>query len=178
MRMDKTCGLGANGRMWLNDTLFAKAKERGFPAFLDGDRRSTPLNATPYIASLDELDVRDGSEKRSILLRNLRIGLMELEEIGLHALAILIGGSFLDQRKDPGDLDCIVFYATGLEPNLTVGSDWQIKQRARGIDARLVPLDSDPIVLLKSALFFGALYSRPTGEHESTRGLVLVDCQK
>jgi hypothetical protein len=52
----------------------------------------------------------------------------------------------------------------------------QAAAKARGLDLRLLPLDGDPLLLIKTVSFFSMLYSKNEGERTIIRGLVLVDC--
>lgn len=153
------------------------AASRGYPAFLSGEAASNPINATPYVADLSEL--RDGGYLRSgaELLDPLCESISDLVATGAQPLAVLIGGSALEPGREPKDLDCVVFYTGSPADGKASIAHWLEAARARSLDIRLVPIDGDPVLALKSALFFGALYARRRGDTDPGKGLLLVDCR-
>lgn len=153
------------------------AAARGYPAFLFGPANSTPINSTPYVSTLDHLRADAFGDESHSLVQALRDCLDDLSRTGATARVVLIGGSALDPERVPNDLDCVVFYeGSPSSPDHPIGA-WLQRTRDARLDVRLVPLDGDPILTLKSALFFGALYSQRYGEHDHTKGLLLVDCR-
>lgn len=82
----------------------------------------------------------------------------------------LVGGSFLQTRQAPKDVDALAFYevAAPSDPS-TRPSDHP------GVDLHLCPLDTHPLVLIKRLVYFSNLfgYDRHTGRID--RGTVLVD---
>lgn len=156
---------------------YREAKSQGFPAFVTAIEESTPLNATPYVVSLSKFIESSWSSSRQTLIEALVSALAQLRGGGLRAEVLLVGGSFLDTGKSPRDLDCVIFYSRESDSSIDLGR-WQHDQRVLGLDVRLLPIDIDPVMVLKMALFFGVLYTRGKGAQLQLRGLVLVDCSK
>lgn len=157
------------------DKHFVEAKRQGFPAFPKDIPSCTPLNATPYVVSLERFLSEDWTDERRVLLSGLVAAMDRLRGEGLGVELLLVGGSFLDPGKTPNDLDCVIFYSRPTEIALDLVA-WQDDQKAAGLDLRLLPIDIDPVVVLKTALFFGVLYTRGSEAHPQLRGLLLVDC--
>jgi hypothetical protein len=157
------------------DEHFVEAKRKGFPAFPKDIASCTPLNATPYVVTLDRFLSEEWADERRVLLDRLVAAIDRLRKEGLGVELLLVGGSFLDPRKTPNDLDCVIFYSRPTEIALDLIS-WQDEQKARSLDLRLLPIDIDPVIVLKTALFFGVLYTRGNEAHPQLRGLLLVDC--
>lgn len=133
------------------------------------------MNATPYVVTLERFLSEDWADERRGMLDALVAAIARLRNEGLGVELLLVGGSFLDPGKTPRDLDCVIFYSRPTEITLDLVS-WQDEQRALKLDLRLLPIDIDPVIVLKTALFFGVLYSRGSGTHTQLRGLLLVDC--
>ncbi len=154
------------------------ASERRFPAFLGPVSESTPINATPYLCQWQELLTGQLLPGQSRHVRSLGELTSELGALGVSAQVILIGGSALSANDEARDLDAVMFYLGDQ------AIDWE-SVRARlgaahiqGLDVRLVPVDVDPVVLLKNALFFGALYASNDRVRAGQRGQLLVDCRE
>lgn len=102
----------------------------------------------------------------------------EMRALGIEPLAVLIGGSVLDPKAKARDLDCVIFYSRAAD--LELPADWlkaaQRRWRDCRLDARLIPADAGPLLLIKTVSFFTALYSQNKTSEPLTRGLVLVDC--
>lgn len=150
-----------------------------FPPFVGPERDSTPLNATPYVAHLD--DLREGTflSNRAPFVAELIAALERLGDLGMAPVAALLGGSAIGPKPDPGDLDCIIFYeqAPGQQVRAEGGAAFRSKAKARGLDCRLVPIDGDPVLLLKTVSYFSMLFSKKEGSLRIERGLVLIDCR-
>jgi hypothetical protein len=156
------------------------AERMSFPPFVGPERESTPLNASPYVAHLD--DLREGAflSARGALTREFCTALEQLPGFGVRAVAALLGGSAIGPKPDPGDLDCVVFYEAlaGASPDATRLRDFLRRCKARRLDMRAVPIDGDPILMLKTVSFFSMLYSKNEGSLAIVRGLVLIDCRE
>lgn len=163
----------ARMRPWLE-----QASARGFPPWLGPIAAATPLNATPYVAALTSLRSGNVLAHRSRLVVALVAALDELRSRSVMPVAALIGGSVLDAAPEPGDLDCVIFYAMKAGDEAPVGwlKEAQSAWRSRGLDARLIPADTDPLMLIKATSFFTSLYARTKTSDRLTRGLVLIDC--
>ena len=149
----------------------------GFPAFIGSINDSTPINATPYVVGLGDFLSEPLPVAKRALRDALSTALKQLPDIGLQAEIVLIGGSFLQLDSSPKDLDCVVFYS---RPGEIAGdlAGWQARQHAHGLDLRLIPIEMDPVMVLKTALFFGTLYGVSRDGSKDVRGLLLVDCSK
>lgn len=161
-------------------TSFATAESLDFPMFVGPERESNPVNSTPYVAHLS--DAREGRilVKRQAFLRELIAVLEELPATGVRPVAVLIGGSVIGPKPNPSDLDGVVFYELLTEESANVEAlrAFQRSTKARRLDLRLIPIDGDPLILLKAASFFTALYCKNRDEDRIVRGLVLLDCRE
>ena len=154
---------------------FDRAFASSFPAYLTSVGQSDPMNASPYVVSLSRLNGLGWSSIRMKLLRHLTEAIGTLNSHGVHAEAILLGGSFLDLGKEPRDLDCLILYSRiSAEPSDL--SLWQQEQRSRNLDIRMAPMETDPMLLLKLVIYFSVLYTRAKDHQDSRRGLLLVEC--
>lgn len=157
-----------------------KAEKLFFPPFTGPVSESTPLNASPYLANLR--DLREGAflSTRRILVDKFIAAIEQLSDYAVTPIAALLGGSAIGPKPQPKDLDCIVFYeSTG---GALLRSDglqvFQKRWKLCGVDMRVIPADSDPILLIKTVSFFTTLYSKNPGELMAVRGLVLIDCRE
>lgn len=155
------------------------AARLAFPPFVKPEPESTPLNATPYLAHLREAGIDGFLSNRTALLVELRAGLERLRLLGVEPVAALLGGSAIGPKERPCDLDCTIFYrvAPDVTPRLGELAPLQRDLRQRRLDVRLFPLDSDPLLLIKTVSFFTTLYSKHNTSLEIVRGLVLLDCR-
>ena len=158
---------------------FDQAEALGFPPFVGPERASTPLNSTPYVAHLDAL--REGAilSNRAHLAAELIAALDEMPSLGMVAEAVLIGGSAIGPKIDPSDMDCVIFYRRAAGDAFRADSlaEHQRRFKTRRLDARLIPSDGDPLLMMKALSFFTTLYSKNAGATEIVRGLVLIDCR-
>jgi hypothetical protein len=155
------------------------AERLGFPPFLGEERDSTPLNASPYVAHVD--DLREGRflSTRGPFLREFTAALDAFGRFAVRPVAALLGGSAIGPKPDPGDLDCVVFYeaAGSGPPQVPALREFLARCKLRGVDMRALPIDGDPLLMLKSVAFFSMLFSKNAGDLTIVRGLVLVDCR-
>jgi hypothetical protein len=156
---------------------YRRAADLGFPAFIHRIDESTPINATPYVVSLTDFLGEELTPVKRKLRNALASSLAELPAMGLRAEILLIGGSFLALESVPNDLDCVLYYSRRTPPSTDLAL-WQAKRRALGIDLRLVPIEMEPVMVLKTAIFFGVLYAGGRAVHPELRGVVLVDCSR
>jgi hypothetical protein len=151
-----------------------------FPPFVGPERESTPLNSTPYLAHLD--DLREGTflSNRASFVAELIVALDQLGALGMVPVAVLLGGSAIGPKPDPSDLDCVVFYEQAPDQDVRIShaNDFRHSAKMRGLDIRLVPMDGDPLLLLKTVSYFSMLYSKKEGSLQILRGLVLIDCRR
>lgn len=152
---------------------FGRASLLEYPAFTTAIAESTPLNAAPYLTTLDALENVMPGAPRKRMLKSLRNLLDDLERAGHFPRAVLVGGSFLRLSKVPKDLDCVVFYETHGSPQHQL-ADLQKTGREQGLDVRLIPFDVDPIFVLKMGMYFGLLYSRSKSKGDEAHGCVIV----
>ncbi|WP_313247191.1 DUF6932 family protein [Stenotrophomonas rhizophila] len=153
------------------------AKKSGFPAFPLGVGRSNPVNATPFLERIDRIWEMGTDPIREQLLRRLASLLDILRAAEVEPLALLVGGSFLRPPVICKDLDCVLFYQCDHDP-ASLLQGYRCRIGKVGVDVRFVPVDSDPLVVLKSAIYFGTLYTmQKTGDSERA-GAVLFDCRK
>jgi hypothetical protein len=138
-----------------------KALASGVPWTLVPSTESTILNSTPYACDWDCFSATFADEHRRVLLRELEPIVEEAVASGIRPRFLMVGGSFLQPDRIPGDLDCVIFYE--IVDCATIGQtlkEFKAKSKERRIDARWIPVDSDPFVAIRSAVFFATLYSR------------------
>lgn len=149
---------------------------RGFPAFLVDPERCTPTNSAPYVISLRQLLASLATScRRRELAEHFTRQIGALLALGVRPVCGMIGGSFLRDGTNPRDLDCALFYVLPSRTNSGDLAQWQSESKELGIDVRLIPYDVDPCLVLKSALFLGALYALDKQTKQSAHGVVLVD---
>lgn len=169
----------------LTGACYSQAAELGFPPFLTEIARSTPFNAAPYLARYrDFIGIAAQWPGREALIAALDQVRHASETYGIAVDAILLGGSFADRTNAaPRDVDCILLYRQAVRGQPVDASGLaDVRKRARqmGVDARFLPLDGDPIPLIKSLCYFTILFCQAkTGATDARggRGLVLLDCR-
>lgn len=141
----------------------------------------SPINSSPY--RMDKEDLLSAFETdpwRRNLLGNLDAILDDLKGYGVVVPAFLIGGGFVRRLKDgsrPDDIDGLAFYrikGAGSEAIKALGAAIP-KAKGLNIDLRFCPLDTDPIVMMKVAIFYSILFSKVEGQMKIENGLILYD---
>ena len=159
---------------------FRRALRAGFPVLGTSEHRSTLFNSTPYVVAYAEFVQRAATwPGRADLVGALQECYSHAQAAGVVVDAMLIGGSFLDlEGEPPRDIDGVWLYrsAHGRGNDVEHLVALQKRFKAHSVDVRFVPLDSDPILLLKAVSFFSILYTKRKGEMAHSRGLLLVDC--
>lgn len=163
------------------EAFFEEALEKGFPRFLGTDRNSTPFNATPYVTDLPRFyEVFADEPGRADLTAALKEVLAEASSLGAEPYVALVGGSFINPAVErPNDLDCALFYRADREGHDALAEGLVALRKsgkARGIDMRFFPVDMEPVILMKIAMYFGALYSGNRPKENGTAGCLLVRC--
>ena len=155
------------------------AERLGFPPFVGPERESTPLNATPFVAHINEAGEGGFLSNRTPFIRQLRVALERLRASHAVPIAALLGGSAIGPKLAPSDLDCVVFYeekkGQKLRPNHIAKLQKEMKQC--NLDVRFIPADGDPVLFIKTVSFFSTLYCKNAGDLSIVRGLVLLDCR-
>lgn len=148
---------------------------RTFPPLLTPEHLTSPLNASPYPVSLHDFSVLvAGWPGRATH------GSRLLEEMGkarpVIVEAVLLGGSFMDDAVAlPKDVDTVWFYRAGpIPPEGQWLADEQRRLKSQGIDARFVPVDGRPDVLIRATSFFTLIYSKRKDSAEISRGMLLL----
>lgn len=168
-------------------TAFEAGAANGFPAFLTPVAESSPGNATPYLTSYAAFRAMAADwPGRGELVARLEQVWAESERHNVTIEAMLIGGSFTEPAKpNPGDIDCLMFYRqarTDTEVQAKGLAELQRQAKMIRVDVRFVPLDSDPLALIKSLCYFTILYSMDKQATDQAdirivRGLLLLDCR-
>ena len=160
---------------------FSKAVDQEFPAFLDGVvASSSPGRGTPYLAQFSEFEDRIRAlGSRDQLLAALKSALDDLRT-ACRIHGVLIGGSVLRSSiKVPRDCDAIVFYSLldDIRPEKAVESLLKISSEVKeiGVDVRLIPVDTNPIDLIKAACYFSVLFAAERGGVLPKFGTALVE---
>lgn len=151
---------------------FLEALEHGLLPYPKGVRGSTPMDATPYLAEFSTFMRVNWSPKRKELAGKLEMLLCELASKEILVHVVLVGGSFIALDKEPKDLDCVLFYSRN--DDLSADLAGLEKSRLPAIDARLVPIEVEPALVIKIAIFFALLYSRTRESAEITRAPLLL----
>lgn len=172
-----------NALLARTEACFDKALAADLPPFAMHPRDSTPINATPYLLRYSRFRTQaSGWAGRDRLLVELDAVLAAVRRLTLEVEAILLGGSFTELHKGViDDLDCLIFYRACLsreDGGVTELAALQRDVKGRGIDARFVPLDGDPLALIKLTSYFTILYSKHKDRHEIVRALLLLDCRE
>jgi len=167
---------------------FDEAVRAGFPAFLTPVADSSPLNATPYLAHYAEFRaIARGWSGRGLLLDAMESVRVRSGRHGVAVDAILIGGSFTERANSaPKDIDCVMLYRqtrAGRAADAKALAALRIEAKRRKVDVRFLPLDADPLALIKSLCYFTLLFSKDKHAADRTdvrivRGLLLLDCRR
>jgi hypothetical protein len=157
-----------------------KAEVLHFPAFIGPVQQSNPLNASPYIAHIQ--DLRDGIllHNRKELVAKFVTAIGELRDYAVTPIAALVGGSVLGSKPQPKDLDCVIYYTSTKGPTSRDDglASFLKRWKAEGLDMRAIAADGDPLIFIKTVSFFTSLYSINPGNPASMRGLLLIDCRQ
>lgn len=166
----------------LSHQLLAKAVSEGTPAFIGNNvPASSPSRGAPYIVDSQTLVATFGTNaaRRSLIgrLQSARTQLSQICEVR----AVLIGGSLVRIGVTaPRDCDAVIFYAMRSDRNAdevaSAMGEVVGNSRKEGLDLRLVPVDVDPIDLIKAACYFSLLFASERGGVLPKHGsLLLVD---
>ncbi|MFN7127789.1 MAG: DUF6932 family protein [Brevundimonas sp.] len=155
---------------------YQRIRNSGFSPFPDGERRATPLSAFPFHLRLRDLDADWGyTPQRADLARNVHRLIGRVADTGVAPYALLIGGSFADRTVDaPRDVDLVMFY-TGVAEDARLTELQITAKKTHLIDCRLIPVDGDPLIVIRASVFFGLLYSKREGSMVITRPPLYVD---
>ncbi|NID14225.1 DUF6932 family protein [Luteibacter yeojuensis] len=99
-------------------------------------------------------------------------------KFGVVVDAALVGGSFMDDSiSRPHDIDSVWFYRseTSSEVDAVGLKQEQHRLRSLGLDVRFIPIDGEPLILLRAMAFFTMIYSKRRDSNALTRGMILID---
>lgn len=166
--------------MKLNEqTVFENAAANGFPSFTRPIEGSGPYNSSPYVCSESSgLLFFSTLPGRQNLTMALQAAMCEVKSL-VTVACTMIGGSFINPAVGrPNDVDVVFFYALTREAAAqgTVEPIAALSKSLRRlrIDARFVPVDSDPWVIVKLASYYTTLYSAVRDGQAAGGGLVLL----
>lgn len=154
------------------------AAAANFPPFTTGLRTETPLNSAPYLLDLEEFDsLFATTADRIAILADLHSALNRLEAAGVVWRMLLVGGSFIRRAARPSDLDAMVLYA--IDPAQGAAArevlrGWSAAQRGMKVDLSFCPVDVDPMILVKRAIFFSNVFSYDRASDCMIHGTVMV----
>src|ERR1700754_776808 len=176
----------------MTDALFARlqntwrshlhaAWSNGFPLVTGTIAESSPSNASPYVAALEEVFARlAGLPGRAYVRQPLMDLLHDLYEAGYVVDFMLAGGSFFDlENSSPKDFDALCLYRA--RPNVTQRANVLAGARARRLakkmDLRFAAIEGELLIYLKALSYFSILYSqqKPTYKGAHRPGLLLID---
>lgn len=144
------------------------------------DLSKGPLDSPPFVIMLNDFLKTSAVKERPDLFTPLEVQMNSLIENGLIPELLLIGGSFLRDHLNAKDLDCIVFYSMKGNQNLPQGfmGNFQLSAKANKVDLKLVPLDHDPIMVVRCAIFYAGLFGRDRKIARMVpHPVLLVDCR-
>jgi hypothetical protein len=139
-------------------------------------QESTSFNASPYCISFNKARRWFSDDRRALLLDRLVEVRVRASGLGFEIPFVMIGGGFLRPDHEPGDLDGVLFYQLSKE-GFDVAAEMKsllADARANDIDMRMIPIDADPLLLIKSAVFFAALYAADRDPSRAAKGTLLV----
>lgn len=151
----------------------------GFPLFPSDVHRCNPANASPYVATLDQLEGlwAADSHRLELLARMQRIATARHGSIRVRFT--LMGGSVLRPVcPSPRDLDVVFFYeADGASAPSDVEralAESVRDAKAARLDARFVPLDADPLIAVRFSMFFATLFSISRDSRAASTGCLVI----
>ncbi|MFC5371070.1 DUF6932 family protein [Brevundimonas faecalis] len=158
---------------------YRKARTVDFPLFPEGGDAATPFNAYPFHARFSDLETDwTFSQARCRLVQALGGVIIDARTIGVRPAALLIGGSFADRAVDaPADLDTVIYYSStsGDSAGLALGDLQHRAKHEAKIDCRFIPIDVDPLVIIRATAFFSILYAAEQMSRKVTRPPIYVD---
>ncbi|MBV8686999.1 MAG: hypothetical protein JOZ90_15540 [Alphaproteobacteria bacterium] len=151
------------------------AIKSGLPVFAAPLGEETTLNSSPYIMSLQRVARAFGrTSRRRGLLDALRGALARAAALGVDSRMILLGGSFVHSEAEPSDIDGLLFYALPEQRSEAGLHRWRRELAGQPLDLQFCPVDVDPLVLVKRAIFFSNHFSYDRQAQGLIRGTVLV----
>jgi len=165
----------------MKNNLINIAYEQCFPAFLNSIENSFPANSSPYVATIEELQLTFDSNDiyRRELIHSLKKLIKKINKFIGSPVAGLVGGSFLDKNiLKPDDIDIVVFYTRKVSiSKIKEGKISEIITHAKmnNIDLSMCPFDYNPIWSLKIACFYTQLYMCDKTTTENRKGSILID---
>jgi len=161
------------------DQAYGKIRDDRFSIFpSEGERSATPLNSYPFHVSWANLHADWAfTARRAKLVENLQALHQAIIKRDIRPAGFLIGGSFSDRSvEDPRDIDAVSYYAGHVAVQKDLLSTLQRKaKRELSIDTRFIPVDTDPLLLIRATAFFSLLYSKKEGSNQITRPLIFLD---
>lgn len=125
----------------------------------------SPFDSSPFVYRHDEFLETTNARERPDLILSLQAQLIRWDMAGFAVQFLLIGGSFINQHLTANDIDGVGFYQLDKESNRLSQRkpksmlEIQDEGRSSGVDMKLVPIDHDPMLLLRAAIYFGNLFS-------------------
>lgn len=156
----------------------------GFPLVNGIVAESSPLNASPYVATLEAaLSRLTGLPGRAYIRQALTTLFDDLYEAGYAVDFLLAGGSFFDLgRHSPKDFDALCLYRarSDVTPRANVLAGARARSMEQKMDLRFVAIDGEPLIYLKALSYFSILYSqqKPTSNGTHRPGLLLIDARQ
>lgn len=159
---------------------YESALSVGLPQFLKPELASTSFNSAPYVVSIQQLrrDFGFNTERRRLLVA-MQKGISLLVNNGFGVPFVLIGGSFTQRdRQFPEDLDAIFLYSVLHRSAGNVGRlpEFRRSLLSERVDARMLPIDGNQLVLLKAFGYFCLLFSKnQRGSSEASRSPLILN---
>jgi hypothetical protein len=99
-------------------------------------------------------------------------------QFGVVVDAALVGCSFMDEEvSHPRDIDAVWLYRSDASYGVDANGlrQEQLRLKSLGLDVRFIPMDGDPLILIRATAFFTLMYSKRRDSNALTRGMVLID---
>jgi hypothetical protein len=153
--------------------------ESSFPRFVLPIEQCGVETSSPVPVTVAELWRFAAAWPRRLVLMDRFMTIVGIlgEQANVHGA--LIGGSFLNANVDePRDLDCLIYYSAKAQAGLALPGcllNARTTGHRLGIDLRVAPTDSDPMLLVRMTSFMSNLFLARRAGDDSSRGLVLLD---
>lgn len=132
-----------------------------------------PDVSSPHIVSISWVEQNLlWSRKRKELFKDLFELIKDLKDVGINSSYLMIGGSFLSYKDNPGDIDGLLIYSVSGSINF---SDVKaiIDRKKSNIDIRIVPEDAGTAALIKMVCFCHTLY-QGEGAYQLKSSILMV----
>jgi hypothetical protein len=152
-----------------------------FPVFLKDGGQRHPENSSPFIFTPNELRSAFNSDPIRIgYIRSMTEILSDVTHDVVEIPAVMIGGDFIrsiSTSMSPNLMDILIFYRVVGETKLALEQLSTAMRRAQSVNisARICPIDSDPLTMIKSISFFSIYFGIEEKSMLLRNGVILLD---